>query len=46
MSIEKKFEEIKTIRFSIKNTFKTLTEKHTEIKDQYKKYIEFLHVKL
>jgi hypothetical protein len=40
MSIEKKFEEIKTIRFSIKNTFKTLTEKHTEIKDQYKKYIE------
>jgi hypothetical protein len=39
-SIEKKFEEIKTIRFSIKNTFKTLTEKHKEIKEQYKKYIE------
>jgi hypothetical protein len=40
MTIEKKFEEIKSIRFSIKNTFKTLTEKHKEIKDQYKKYIE------
>ena len=40
MTIEKKFEEIKSIRYSIKNTFKTLTEKHKEIKDQYKKYIE------
>ena len=40
MTIEKKFEEIKSIRFSIKNTFKTLTEKHTEIKAQYKTYID------
>jgi hypothetical protein len=40
MSNEKRFEEIKSIRISIKNTFKMLTEKHTEIKDQYKKYIE------
>ena len=40
MSIEKKFDEIKTIRLSIKNTFKMLTEKHTEIKEQYKKYID------
>jgi len=40
MTIEKKFEEIKSIRFFIKNTFKTLTEKHTEIKEQYKTYIE------
>ena len=40
MSNEKRFEEIKSIRLSIKNTFKMLTEKHTEIKEQYKKYIE------
>ena len=40
MSIDKKFEDIKTIRLSIKNTFKMLTEKHNEIKEQYKKYIE------
>ena len=40
MTIEKKFEEIKSIRLFIKNTFKTLTEKHTEIKEQYKTYIE------
>jgi hypothetical protein len=40
MTIEKKFEEIKSIRAFIKNTFKTLTEKHIEIKAQYKSYID------
>ena len=40
MTIEKKFEEIKSIRAFIKNTFKTLTEKHIEIKAQYKTYID------
>ena len=40
MSIEKKFEEIKSIRVFIKNTFKLLTEKHVEIKAQYKTYID------
>ena len=40
MTNEKKFEEIKSIRISIKNTFKNITEKHTEIKEQYKKYID------
>ena len=40
MTIEAKFEEIKSIRIFIKNTFKALTEKHTEIKEQYKTYIE------
>ena len=40
MTIEKKFEEIKSIRAFIKNTFKTLTEKHIEIKSQYKTYID------
>jgi hypothetical protein len=40
MTIEKKFEEIKSIRVFIKNTFKVLTEKHLEIKTQYKTYID------
>jgi hypothetical protein len=40
MTIEKKFEEIKSIRVFIKNTFKVLTEKHVEIKTQYKTYID------
>ena len=40
MTIETKFEEIKTIRVFIKNTFKLLTEKHVEIKSQYKTYID------
>jgi hypothetical protein len=40
MTIEKKFEEIKSIRVFIKNTFKLLTEKHIEIKSQYKTYID------
>ena len=40
MTIEKKFDEIKSIRVFIKNTFKLLTEKHVEIKSQYKTYID------
>ena len=40
MTIETKFEEIKSIRVFIKNTFKLLTEKHVEIKSQYKTYID------